>query len=146
MDNFFYIRGAAFYLFIYLFLGLINSGIAYLGAKVLHLNPVILLGLLILIAVSVLYTGFRQSIHLFFSKEVPDSNIVKAWIVQFVIFLVIAVGIESSLSRVIERQKLFQVISVFINFTTFFFSYWLSVKFFIGKKFTLCANRLRAPE
>lgn len=134
MANFPYIRGAAFYLFIYLFLGLINSGIAYLGTKVLHLNPVVLLGLFIFITISVLYIGFRYSIHLFFSKEVSNSDIVKAWIVQFLIFLVIAVGIESFLSRVIERQKLFQVISVFINFTTFFFSYWLSVKFFIGKK------------
>jgi hypothetical protein len=134
MDNFPYIRGAAFYLFIYLILGLINSGIAYFGAKVLHLSPVILLGFLILIAISVLYIGFSQSIYLFFSKEITDLDIVKAWIVQLLIFLVIATGTESFLSRVIEKQKLFQIISVFVNFTTFFFSYWLSVKFFIGRK------------
>ncbi|TCK03463.1 hypothetical protein [Phorcysia thermohydrogeniphila] len=136
MDNLSYIRGAAFYLFIYLFLGLLNSGIMYFGVRNLHIKPAFILAFIIPFTALALFFSFRQSVRLFFSKDVKNTNVAKAFVVQLLTFLVLAVGTESALAPLIEREKLFQVLSVFINFITFFASYWLSVSFFVVRKQT----------
>jgi hypothetical protein len=136
MDNLSYIRGAAFYLFIYLCLGLLNSEINHFGVKNFHIKPPVLLFFITLYTVPTLFFSFKQSIKLFFSREVSNTNIVKAWIVQLLVFLALAVGIERALAPLIKEEKLFQILSVLINFITFFASYWLSVSFFVTKRKT----------
>lgn len=127
-----YIRGAAFYLFIYLFLGLIDSGIDYAVLK--YFNPAFRIGLFILITLPILYIGFRYSVHIFFSKQVPEFRTVIAWVVQLFTFLIMALSIEFPLSRTIGNPKIFRILTVFTNFAAFFLTYWLSVKFFIEEK------------
>ncbi|RUM44020.1 MAG: hypothetical protein DSY35_02655 [Desulfurobacterium sp.] len=134
MDNLSFVRGATFYLFIYLFLGLVNSGIMLFGVKSLHLSPLIILVFLIPFTALVLFFGFKESVSLFFPERASKADIAKAWVVQLLLFLVLAVGIEKTLAPLVEKKKLFQIISVFINFLTFFASYWLSVSYFVTGK------------
>jgi len=61
-----YLQGAAFYLFFYLILGLLNSAIMYVGVKFLHVTPTIILALLIFLTVFVLFFGFKKSIEVVF--------------------------------------------------------------------------------
>jgi hypothetical protein len=108
----------------------------YFGVKNFHIKPTILLAFIIPFTALMLFFSFRQSVRLFFLSDVSNTDVAKAWIVQLLVFLVFAVGIERALVPLIEKEKLFQVLSVFVNFVTFFASYWLSVNFFVVRRLT----------
>jgi hypothetical protein len=129
-----YFQGAAFYLFFYLILGLINSLIMYAGVKFLHITPTIILGFLIFLTIFVLYFGFKKSIEVIFGVSSEDKRIILAWIIQFITFIVLSSFIEIQISKFISKVKLFQILSVFINFTIFFITYWLSVKVIVMRE------------
>jgi hypothetical protein len=129
-----YFQGAAFYLFFYLILGLINSLIMYVGVKFLHITPTIILGFLIFLTIFVLYFGFKKSIEVIFGVSSEDKRIILAWIIQFITFIVLSSFIEIQISKFISKVKLFQILSVFINFTIFFITYWLSVKVIVMRE------------
>ncbi|GEM_PF-1375596 len=129
-----YIQGAAFYLFVYLMLGLLNSGIMYAGVKWLHLTPSLILPFLIVTTLLVLYLGFKKSVEIFIDPNAKKSQILKALVLQLFLFLGISGGIEFLLSSHIKNVKLFQVLSVFINYLVFFSTYYLTVAMFVGKK------------
>ena len=126
-----YLQGAAFYLFVYLMLGLINSGIMYAFTKFLHIYPTVTLGLLVFLSIFVLYFGFKKSVQVAFGTEVEEKRLIISWMVQFISFLTVATLIEAFLGRLVPNTKLFQVLSVFVNFITFFLTYWLSVKLIV---------------
>ncbi|SMO48400.1 hypothetical protein SAMN06269117_10640 [Balnearium lithotrophicum] len=129
-----YFQGAAFYLFFYLILGLINSLIMYAGVKLLHITPTIILGFLIFLTIFVLFFGFKKSIEVIFGIRSEDKRIILAWIIQFITFIVLSSFIEIQISKFISKVKLFQILSVFINFTIFFITYWLSVKVIVMRE------------
>ena len=125
------IQGAAFYLFVYLMLGLVNSALMFVGVKLLKLTPLVALGALLLLSVFVLFFGFKKSVELFLKKSFPDSKLALACAAQVIAFVVLATTVEELLSPLFKSQKLFQVTSVFVNFLTFFLTYWLTVKFLL---------------
>ncbi|RUM90939.1 MAG: hypothetical protein DSZ26_01895 [Thermovibrio sp.] len=129
-----YFQGAAFYLFFYLILGLINSLIMYASVKFLHITPTIILGFLIFLTIFVLYFGFKKSIEVVFGIRSEDKRIILAWIIQFITFIVLSSFIEIQISKFISKVKLFQILSVFINFTIFFVTYWLSIKVIVMRE------------
>lgn len=126
-----FIQGAAFYLFVYFMLGLINSGILYFLTKFFHVYPAISLGLLIFLTVFVLFFGFKKSIEIFFQFKLKMSRTVLGWIVQVVLFITVATLIEKKLAAAVGNPKVFKVLTVFINFVVFFITYWLSVRFIV---------------
>ena len=123
-----YLQGAAFYLFFYLLLGLLNSAIMYVGVKFLHVTPTIILALLVFLTVFVLFFGFKKSIEVVFGFIPSNNRLILGWAVQFMSFIVLASTVEVFVSRFISSVKFFQVLTVFINFSVFFFTYWLSVR------------------
>ena len=126
-----FIQGAAFYLFVYFMLGLINGGILYFLTKFLHVYPAISLGLLIFLTIFVLYFGFEKSLELFFQIKPERSKTVLGWIVQVVLFITVATLIEKKLAVAVGNPKVFRILTVFINFLVFFLTYWLSVRFIV---------------
>lgn len=126
-----YIQGAAFYLFVYFMLGLVNSGILYFLTKFLHVYPAISLGLLIFLTIFVLYFGFEKSLTIFFGVKPEKSRVILGWMVQFIVFLTVATLAEKKLASVVGNPKLFKVLTVFVNFLTFFVTYYLAVRFVV---------------
>ncbi len=130
-----YLQGAAFYLFAYFILGLVNSGIMYLSVKLLHVMPVITLGFLLFISVVVLFFAFKKSLELFIleGKSVSEGRVVIAWLIHLILFIVIATSIEVGLLTKLGNPKLVKILTVFTNFLVFFTIYWLVVKSLIER-------------
>ncbi len=130
-----YLQGAAFYLFAYFILGLVNSGIMYLSVKLLHVMPVITLGFLLFISVVVLFFAFKKSLELFIleGKSVSEGRVIVAWLIHLILFIVIASSIEVGLLTKLGNPKLVKILTVFTNFLVFFTIYWLVVKSLIEK-------------
>ena len=130
-----YLQGAAFYLFAYFILGLVNSGIMYLSVKLLHVMPVITLGFLLFTSVVVLFFAFKKSLELFIleGKSVSEGRVIVAWLIHLILFIVIASSIEVGLLTKLGNPKLVKILTVFTNFLVFFTIYWLVVKSLIEK-------------
>ncbi len=130
-----YLQGAAFYLFAYFILGLVNSGIMYLSVKLLHVMPVITLGFLLFTSVVVLFFAFKKSLELFIleGKSVSEGRVIVAWLIHLILFIVIASSIEVGLLTKLGNPKLVKILTVFTNFLVFFTIYWLVVKSLIER-------------
>ena len=126
-----YIQGAAFYLFVYLLLGLINSAILYVFTRIFHVYPTITFALLIFLSVFVLFFSFEKSIELFSGIKPSRKRLTAAWALQFFLFLFSATAVEKWLAGNLSNPKLFKILTVFVNFTLFFLTYWLSTKLII---------------
>ena len=129
-----YVQGAAFYLFIYLMLGLINTGIIYFLTKFLHIYPAISLALLMFLTIFVLYFGFEKSIEIFFQKKPGKGRLILGWMVQFITFLTFATLLEKWMAGAVLNHKLFKILTVFVNFAVFFVTYYLSVRLIVAEK------------
>ena len=129
-----YVQGAAFYLFIYLMLGLINTGIIYFLTKFLHIYPAISLALLMFLTIFVLYFGFEKSIEIFFQRKPGKGRLILGWMVQFITFLTFATLLEKWMAGAVLNHKLFKILTVFVNFTVFFVTYYLSVRLIVVEK------------
>ncbi len=123
-----YVQGAAFYLFIYLMMGLTNGGILYFLSRFLHVYPLISLGIIFILTIFILYFGFVKSIEIFFQLKPEKGRLVLGWMVQFISFLILATLFEKKMAEFILNPKLFKVLTVFVNFTLFFLTYWISVR------------------
>lgn len=131
-----YLQGAAFYLFVYFILGLVNSAIMYFFTRVLHFMPAITLALLMFLTVFVLYFAFKKSLELFKIGEpdrTPQWRVILAWLLHFVLFVAIASGVEIGLLPALGNPKLVKVATVFSNLIIFFLLYWLVVRVLIEK-------------
>ncbi len=129
-----YLRGAAFYLFSYLMMGLINSGILYVAYNWFHLSPLIVFAVVVPITMVVLFFSFKLSVEFFIASRVSKKRLVLAWASQTVSFLVLAFGIERTIAPLIPNPKLFRVLSVFINFGIFFLTYWAAIFIAVEKR------------
>ncbi len=132
-----YLQGAAFYLFVYFILGLINSGIMYFATKFLHVIPVITITFLMFLTVFVLFFAFKKSLELFILedvKSVPQWKVVISWLFHFILFVSVASLVELKVLPALGNPKLIKVATVFSNLVIFFVFYWLVVKAFIEKK------------
>ena len=129
-----YVQGAAFYLFIYLMLGLINTGIIYFLTKFLHIYPAISLALLMFLTIFVLYFGFEKSIEIFFQRKPGKGRLILGWMVQFITFLTFATLLEKWMAGAVLNHKLFKILTVFVNFAVFFVTYYLSVRLIVVEK------------
>ncbi len=127
-----YIKGAAFYLFSYLMVGLANSGILYIAYNWFHVAPVIVFAVIVPVTVVVLFFSFKLSVEFFVARRITRKRLILAWIVQTVSFIGLALGIEKTLAPLVSNPKLFRVLSVFVNFGVFFLTYWLSI--FLAEK------------
>ncbi|WP_456455843.1 hypothetical protein [Thermovibrio sp.] len=125
-----YLQGAAFYLFAYFILGLVNSGIMYFSVKVLHVIPVITLGFLLFFSFVVLFFAFKKSLELFILEggKISEGRAVIAWTVHLILFIVVASLIEVGLIAKFGSPKIAKILTVFTNFIVFFSLYWLVVK------------------
>ncbi len=130
-----FLRGAAFYLFIYLFMGIINYGVFYL-AFLLHLSYFVTLALDTVISVVALYLGFYYSLRIFVNNDLKLVNwkVGVGWILQMLTFSVIAFGFELLLSRFFLNPKLFRVTIVFLNYFFFFVTYLAVTWWLFGKE------------
>jgi hypothetical protein len=132
-----YLQGAAFYLFAYFILGLVNSGIMFLFTRVLGVMPAITLALLMFLTVFVLYFAFKKSLELFVFgekvKEVGELWIIVAWTVHFISFVAVAATVELYLLPLLGNPKLIKVATVFSNLFIFFILYFLVVKVIVEK-------------
>ncbi|SMP14050.1 hypothetical protein SAMN06265339_1263 [Desulfurobacterium pacificum] len=130
-----FLRGAAFYLFIYLFMGIVNYGVFYL-AFLLHLSYPITMALDTVVSALLLYLGFYYSLRIFVRDDVRlvDWKVGVGWILQMFVFSIIAFGVELSLSRFFFNPKLFRIITVFLNYFFFFVTYVLIVWWLFGKE------------
>jgi len=132
-----YIQGAAFYLFAYFLLGLVNTGIMYVLTRFLHVTPVITLALLMFLTVFVLYFAFKKSLELFiFGKKVNEVGelwLIVAWTVHFISFVAVATGLELYVLPALGSPKLIKIATVFVNFILFLVLYVLVVKVIVEK-------------
>ncbi len=133
-----FIQGAAFYLFSYFILGLVNTGIMYFMTRILHFMPAITVTLLMFLTVFVLFFAFKKSLELFVfggsAPDLPTWKVVLAWIVHFVTFVALGTLVELSLFSLLKNPKLVKVLTVFFNFVIFFLLYFLVVKVIVGVK------------
>jgi hypothetical protein len=132
-----YIQGAAFYLFAYFILGLVNSGIMFVLTKLLNVMPAITLALLMFLTVFVLYFAFKKSLELFVFgenvKEIGELWIIVAWTVHFISFVAIATTVELYVLPLLGNPKLIKIGTVFANLFIFFLLYFLVVKAIVEK-------------
>ncbi len=130
-----FLRGAAFYLFIYLFTGIINYGVFYL-AFFLHLSYFVTLALDTVISIVALYLGFYYSLRIFVNNDLKLVNwkVGVGWILQMLTFSVIAFGFELLLLRFFLNPKLFRVTIVFLNYFFFFVTYLAVTWWLFGKE------------
>ncbi len=126
-----YIQGAAFYLFVYLLLGLINSVILYIFTKIFHVYPAITFAFLLFLSVFVLFFSFEKSVELFSGFKPSRKRLTAAWALQFFLFIFLATVVEKWLAGNLSNPRLFKILTVFVNFTLFFLTYWLSTKLII---------------
>ena len=129
-----YVQGAAFYLFVYLMLGLVNSGIIYVLTRFLHVYPAVSLGLLIFLTIFVLFFGFEKSIEIFFQQKPEKGKLILGWMVQFITFLTFATLFEKWMAGAVSNHKLFKILTVFVNFIVFFVTYYFSVKLIVVRE------------
>lgn len=130
-----FLRGAAFYLFIYLFMGVANYGVFYL-AFLLHLSYKATMVLDTVISALFLYLGFYASLRIFVKNEVrlTDWKVGVGWILHIASFSLIAFGVELSLSSVLFNPKLFRIVITFLDYFFFFITYVLIVWWLFGKE------------
>ncbi len=126
-----YIQGAAFYLFVYLLLGLINSVILYIFTKIFHVYPAITFAFLLFLSVFVLFFSFEKSVELFSGFKPSRKRLTAAWALQFFLFIFLATVVEKWLAGNLSNPRLFKILTVFVNFILFFLTYWLSTKLII---------------
>ena len=129
-----YFQGAALYLFVYLILGLINTGILYFLIRLLHVHLVISLEILTAFSIFVLYFGFRKSIEIFLQAIIDKKLLILGWITQFFFFITLTALIEKWINGFNLTPKLFRILTVLFNFILFFITYYLSVKFIVLRR------------
>jgi len=132
-----YLQSAAFYLFSYFLLGLLNSAIMFVMHRFLHVTPVITVALLLFLTVFVLFFAFKKSLELFNREVVEGSSegrLFFAWALQVFLFVTIAWGVELYLSSLVGNPKVMKVLTVFINLAVFFLTYYLSVKAILERR------------
>ena len=134
MEKLNYVRGAAFYLFVYLFLGLVNAGLIYASTRWLGILPAVAYAVLVPFTGLVLFFGFKMSVNFFISPDVSLKGLGLGWAFHLLVFLFVSLGVERVLAQAVSNVKLFQVASVFVNFAAFFLAYWLAVVLFVEGK------------
>ncbi len=126
-----YFQGAALYLFVYLILGLVNTGIFYFLIRFLHVHLAVSLVILTVFSVFVLYFGFQKSIEVFLQAKIDKKLLILGWITQFFFFITLTALIEKWITGFNLTPKLFRILTVLFNFILFFITYYFSVKFIV---------------
>ena len=126
-----YLQGAAFYLFIYLILGLTNTGIFCFLTRSLYINLAISSGILAIFTAFILYFSFWKSIEIFLGTEIDKKLLTLGWIMQFFLFIALTALDEKWISGLNLTPKLLRILIVLVNFALFFITYYFSVKFIV---------------
>ncbi|WP_457681318.1 hypothetical protein [Thermovibrio sp.] len=130
-----FIQGAAFYLFVYFMLGLLNTGIMFFMTRILHFIPVITVALLMFLSVFVLFFAFKKSLEFFVLKggrEPSGLRVILGWAFHFISFVAVATFLELSLASHLSNPKLIRILTVFSNLIVFFLLYFFAVRFVVG--------------